>query len=196
MSSYVYITSTRTDPGAGEPLDDPLFGPIPTLGACVPNLRRLVTKGDWLFVVSGRRPNVSQYLIGGLRVSEKISAIAAYKRFPEFRMHRDGDGNVTGNVPVNADGSKHALDKHDLVGFDRRVQNYLVGDKSVQLASENEIALGRERTLNFLSQLRSKPANRVFDVIGRASKLGDEEVKQILSWFEDVKQVAGGERRR
>lgn len=196
MPSYVYIASSRTDPGAGSPLDDPLFGPVPTLGACVPNLRRFVTKGDWLFVVSGRRSNLAQYLIGGLQVEEKITALAAYQRFPQYRLQRDAQGNTTGNIPVDASGNKHPLDTHPLDGFDRRVQNYLVGARSVQLQTEREIEVGRERTLRFLSEIRQKAANRVFDTIGRASKLSDDEVEKVLKWFDEVKQVANGQPRR
>ncbi len=196
MPSYVYITSTGTDPGAGSPLDDPLFGPVPALGACVPNLRRLVTKGDWLFVVSGRKSNLPQYLIGGLQVEEKITALAAYQRFPQYRMERDAQGNITGNIPVDAFGNKHPLDTHPLEGFDRRVKDYLVGGRAVELRTEREIEVGRERTLKFLSEMRQRPANRVFDTIGRASRLNDDEVQKVLKWFEEVKQVANGQPRR
>lgn len=192
MPSYIYISSSSSDPGAGRPLNDPLFGAVPTLGACVPNLRRQVTKGDWVFVVSGRRANVQQYLIGGIRVSEKISAIAAYQRFPEYRMSRSDKGHLIGNVPVDGKGRQHPLDNHAPDGFDRRVENYLVGDRSVHLSDENEIDIGRGRTLNFLSGLRNRPANRVIDVIGRASKLEDEEVKKILAWFDQIKKDANG----
>lgn len=195
MASYIYISSPRADPAMGPPLSDPLFGPVPTLGACVPNLRRLVTKGDWVFVVSGRRSNVAQYLIGGLRVDEKISAITAYARFPSNRMSRDADGHIRGNVPVDEHGHKHALDAHELKNFDRRVENYLVGDRSVQLDGPAEVALGREETLKFLSQLRAKPANRVIDVIGRASKLQVTEVDAVLEWFDRIKKVANGQPR-
>lgn len=192
MPSYMYISSPSSDPGSGRPLNDPLFGPVPTLGACVPNLRRQVTKGDWIFVVSGRRAKLQQYLIGGIRVSEKISAISAYQRFPEHRMGLSGEGHIIGNVAVDEHGRKHPLDDHDEVGFDRRVENYLVGDTSVQLSSEREVTIGRERTLKFLSDLRAKPANRVIDVIGRASKLDDDEVRKVLAWFDQVKQAANG----
>jgi hypothetical protein len=192
MPSYVYISSSKSDPGAGLPLNDPLFGPVPTLGACVPNLRRSVTKGDWIFVVSGRHSKHQQYLIGGLRVSDKISAIAAYQRYPEYRMTLDPEGKIAGNIPVDERGHKHPLDNHDVDGFDRRVENYLVGDQSVQLADEREVALGRDQTLKFMSELRAKPANRVFDVIGRASRLDEGEVEKVLKWFDQIKQAANG----
>lgn len=195
MPSYLYISASKADPAVGPPLSDPLFGPVPTLGACVPNLRRCVTKGDWVFVVSGRTSNLPQYLIGGLRVQEKISAIAAYSRFPENRMRRDQNGDVLGNIPVDENGNKHPLDEHDLKNFDRRVENYLVGDRSVHLGTSAEIALGRDRTLKFLSDLRAKPANRVFDVIGRASKLRPDEVEAVLDWFDQIKKVANGQPR-
>lgn len=195
MPSYIYISSTGTDPGSGKRLTDPLFGPVPTLGACIPNLRRLVTKGDWVFVVSGRRSTLPQYIIGGLRVSEKIAALEAYQRFPENRMRVEPDGTVQGNIPIDAEGRQHALDNHSSAGFDRRIEAYLVGDLSVQLASEPEVQLGRERTLPFLSQVKGRPANRVFDLIGRASKLTPEDVEKTLRWFEEIKQASDGKSR-
>ena len=192
MASYIYISSPKSDPAAGSPLTDPLFGPVPTLGACVPNLRRNVTRGDWVFVVSGRRSTHQQYLIGGIKVSEKISALAAFHRFPDYRMKLDESGNVVGNIPVDEQGLKHPLDAHSVDGFDRRVENYLVGDVSVQLNGEREVAAGRAQTLPFLSSLRAKRANRVIDIIGRASRLDEAEVEKVLAWFEKIKQEANG----
>jgi hypothetical protein len=195
MPNYVYISSPGTDPGAGRPLTDPLFGPVPTLGACVPNLRRQVVRGDWIFVVSGSTPGHAQYLIGGLQVDQKISAIAAYRRLPQNRLREDEHGSVLGNIPVDSNGRQHRLDSHDTEGFDRRAMNYLIGSRSVELKTQVEVELSRRRTLPILSELKSKPGNRVIDVIGRASKLNEDEVERMLAWFEEVKRVANGQHR-
>ena len=81
MKGYIYITGTGADPGLYNNLDDPLFGDPPTLGACMTNLRQFVDIGDYLFVVSGRAPAGQQYIIGGMRVAEKIDALAAHDAF-------------------------------------------------------------------------------------------------------------------
>jgi hypothetical protein len=94
MKGYIYITGNGADPALRDNLNDPLFSKIPTLGACMPNIRRLVTRGDFIFVVSGRTPAVQQYVVGGFRVEERISALAAYDRFPENRLSLDHDGQL------------------------------------------------------------------------------------------------------
>lgn len=195
MPSYVYITGRGADPDAGSIVDDPLFGPVPTLGACMPNLRRKVELGDWLFVVSGSKPQRAQYLFGGLRVAERINALTAYERFPEQRLRLDERARLRGNVPVDATGAKHPLDRHAVKNFERRIENFLVGDQAVRITDPAEVEIARTETLPFLSQLRGKVGNRVYDVIGRASKLDNEQVEKMLEWFDHVKRVANEQRR-
>jgi hypothetical protein len=155
-----------------------------------------VENGDWLFVVSGSKPKRAQYLIGGLRVAERINALAAYQRFPQQRLRLDANGRLLGNIPVDAAGAKHPLDRHPTKNFERRIENFLVGDKAVHLESQSEVEVARTETLPFLSQLRGKAGNRVYDIIGRASKLDEGEVEKMLEWFDQVKRVANGQRRR
>src|ERR1700741_4700358 len=97
VKGYIYITGQGADPAAHQNLNDPLFAKVPTLGACMPNIRRVVQLGDYIFVVSGRISTVEQYVIGGMRVDEKIDALAAYRRFPENRLHVNDQGQVWGN---------------------------------------------------------------------------------------------------
>ena len=79
------------DPGAGWKMNDPIYGSKPTLGACMPQIRRAVQKNDHIFTISGRMTSVQQYIVGGFKVDEKINAIIARDRFPENRQKLEKD---------------------------------------------------------------------------------------------------------
>jgi Nucleotide modification associated domain 2 len=187
MASVVYITGNGADPGAGRRLADPIFRPVATLGACMPNIRRRVQKGDWIFVVSGSIKSLPQYILGGFQVEEKISALEAYARFPEYRLEKGNDGFLNGNIAVDEIGRKHPLDTHSLEGFERRAQNYIVGGKSIHFETPAEIERSRNDTLRVLSELRGKAGNRPIDVIGRAVNIDQERLPDLLKWMESVK---------
>ncbi|WP_149537783.1 Nmad2 family putative nucleotide modification protein [Siccirubricoccus phaeus] len=188
MKGYVYITGTGADPALRGNLNDPLFTTIPTLGACMPNVRRFVSKGDWIFVVSGKVPGVQQYVVGGLQVAEKINTLAAYERFPENRLARDAGGKVVGNIIVHADGTQHPLDHHPLDTFESRIENFIVGGNAVALDTPNQVEIGRAQTLGKLSEILVRPrANRVIDVIGRWSKLDEVQIGKMLDWLSGIK---------
>jgi len=135
MKGYIYITATGTDPSLRGNLNDPLFTKMPTLGACMPNIRRVVTKGDWIFVVRGKVTGAEQYVVGGLQVEEKIDALAAYERFPENRLTMGAEGQLMRNVIVQADGSKHQLDNHPAKRFQERVKNYVIGSDAIEIST-------------------------------------------------------------
>src|SRR6516165_856032 len=103
MKGYIYTMFPGADPARGWTLTDPIFGKVPTLGACVPNIRRVVLPGDHIFAISGRAPGVQQYVVGGFQVAEKISQLAAHGRFPDLRQRQLDDGTLRGNVIVTAD---------------------------------------------------------------------------------------------
>lgn len=187
---YIYITGSGTDPAARGNLNDPLFGPIPTLGACMPNIRRLVERGDFIFVVTGKVPGVQQYVVGGMRVEEKIDALAAYRRFPENRLRRGPDGLILGNVIVTATGRQHPLDDHTSDTFAERVKNFVIGAQPVVLESEREVELGRDQTLGKLSSIFGKRGNRAIDVISRWSKLDEGQIQELLAWLQGIKTTA------
>jgi len=188
---YIYITGTGADPGLYNNLDDPLFGDPPTLGACMTNLREYVDPGDYLFVVSGKATGAQQYIIGGMRVAEKIDALAAYGRFPKNRLRRDESGIVRGNIIVNQKGEQDSLDHHSPDSFHRRIKNYIVGDEAAALQTAKEIELGRERSLAKLSEVFNKPGNRAFDIIGRQRKLDENQVTDLMDWLRGIKVAAG-----
>lgn len=187
MSSRIYITGRGADPGAGRILTDPIFGPVATLGACMPNIRQNVVRKDWIFVVSGRIQQLPQYIIGGFQVEEKISAIEAYSRFPEYRLRKNEAGETLGNIPVDRRGNKHPLDKHSDDGFERRAQNYLVGGESIFFDKPSEIERSRNETLSVLRNIRGKEGNRPIDIIGRGIKVDDVKLSNLLDWMERVK---------
>lgn len=190
MPDYIYITGTGTDPGAHGNLNDPLFGDAASLGACMPNIRRFVDIGDHIFVVSGSSHGVQQYVVGGMEVAEKISAIEAYERFPGNRLHIGQDGLLKGNIIINADGSQHALDRHDPATFENRIKNFVVGTNAVSLDTQKEVELGRQHTLEKLSDIFGKKGNRPIDIMGRWAKLESEQSANLLDWLKGLKDRA------
>lgn len=184
MSGYIYTSYAGADPSKGWIMSDPILTRTPTLGACVPNIRRAVKVGDWIFSVSGRVPGVQQLVVGGFRVAEKIDQLTAYDRFPENRLRKEG-GQLVGNVIVLADGSQHPDDRH--TNFENRIANYIVGEKPILLDTPEEIARGRAETLAKLSGVFGREGNRVFDIIGRFRKMNDEQVGEMRHWLEEIK---------
>jgi hypothetical protein len=191
MKGYIYISGTGTDPSARKNMNDPiLFSKTPTLGGCMPNIRRVVLPGDFIFVVSGMVSAIQQYVVGGMQVAEQIDALAAYERFPENRLQLGPSGLVEGNVIVDANGNQHPLDDHDPETFEARIKNFIVGTNPVALETEREVAMGREQTLPKLSALLNKRGNRVVDVMSRWAKLNENQVQDMLSWLQGIKASA------
>jgi hypothetical protein len=185
MKGYIYTMYAGADPGHGWSMNDPIFGPVPTLGACVPNIRRAVVRGDYIFVVSGRVPGERQFVVGGFKVAEKINALSALKRFPQNGLQITPSGQVVGNVIVSPDGTQHPLDEHS--NFASRVENYLVGTDPSYFETRTQYNVARSETLDVLSGLFGKRGDRVFDIIGRHRKMDKDQVNDLLSWIRTVK---------
>lgn len=185
MNGFIYTMYTGADPGLGWIMNDPIVGKMPTLGACVPNIRRNVGIGEWIFAISGRVAGTQQFVVCGFRVNEKIDQLAAYARFPENRLRRGPNGQLIGNVIVNADGSPHPEDKH--TNFERRLENYIVGGESIMLDNPSEIERGRAETMATLSRIFGRQGNRVFDIIGRSRKMNAQQVGELRGWLESLK---------
>lgn len=145
MFGKMFITRSGYDPSKGKHVKDPYLGPTPTLGACRPDIRAKLQKGDSIFTLSGKVPGMAQFIMGGFEIAEKISAMEAYERFPELRLRKLDNGQLTGNVIVDADGKQHELDDHN--NFERRIANYIVGTNPLLLTTPAEIADGRRLTL-------------------------------------------------
>jgi hypothetical protein len=185
MNGFIYTMYAGADPGHGWIMNDPTVGKTPTLGACVPNIRRSVGLGDWIFAISGRVAGEQQYVVCGFRVNEKIDQLAAYARFPENRLRLGPNGQLIGNVIVNADGSQHPEDRH--TNFERRLENYIVGGESIVLENPGEIERGRAETLATLSCIFDRQGNRMVDIIGRSRKMNAQQVEELCGWLESLK---------
>ena len=170
MIGKIFITRSGYDPERGKHVKDPYLGVNPTLGACRPDIRRQLAKGDHIFTISGKVPGVNQYVMGGFEIDSKMSAVEAYEQFPEQRLRARDDGQLVGNIIVNAQGQQHDLDDHN--SFDARIKNYVVGRNLIALQTPEEIALGRVQTLEALVDILEKKGKTPFEVVGRfGSKL-------------------------
>ncbi|TYL86109.1 DUF3656 domain-containing protein [Bradyrhizobium cytisi] len=190
MIGKIFITSSGYDPQLGKHVKDPYLGPKASLGACRPDIRRQVKEGNHLFVISGKLPNVRQFVMGGFEVAQKIDAIQAYERFPDQRLRMRDDGQLTGNVVVDASGAQHELDTHDPATFGKRTPNYIVGTDCISLVDPAEIALGREQTLDMLREIFKKSGGSPFEIVGHyGSKLTEDQVIKLREWLLSLKKV-------
>jgi hypothetical protein len=190
MIGKIFITSSGYDPLLGKHVKDPYLGPKASLGACRPDVRRQVKEGDHLFVISGKLPNVRQFVMGGFEVAQKIDAVQAYEQFPDQRLRMREDGQLTGNIVVDASGAQHALDTHDPATFAKRTTNYIVGTDCISLVDPAEIALGREQTLDMLREIFKKNGGSPFEIVGHyGSELTDDQVLKLREWLLSLKKV-------
>jgi hypothetical protein len=190
MIGKIFVTGSGCDPVEGNHVKDPYLGPNASLGACRPDIRRKLQEGDNVFVVTGKVRNVDQVVLGGFEVAEKISAIEAYERFPEQRLRVLPNGQVTGNVIVNAEGKQHELDHHKNDTFDGRIENYLVGTNPIALLTLEELAEGRRHTLEILRDVFGKKGNSVREIIGRCSNMTEKQVLRLRALLDAVKDSA------
>jgi len=189
MVGKIYITRSGYDPQKGKHVKDPYLGPCPTLGACRPDIREQLDKGDHIFTISGRIPDFNQFVMGGFEIESKIPASEAYRIFPELRLRQLEDGQLTGNIIVTADGRQHQLDNHK--SFERRIKNYVIGTNPIILSAPNEIALGREQTLDALQEILKKKGKSPFEIVGRfGTKLTEKQVIQLREWLEAIKKAS------
>jgi hypothetical protein len=185
MKGYIYSMYGGADPGAGWVMNDPILKPIPTLGACVPNIRKWVSKGDWIFTISGRKNGLQQYIVAGFSVDEKINQLAAYDRFPDLRMHVREDGVKSGNIIVDADGNRNPHDDHS--NWLNRLDNYIIGKDPVIIEQPAEISRGRMETVHILEEVFQKKGDKVFEIIGRCRKLTEEQISMLTTWMISLK---------
>lgn len=187
MIGKVFVTSSGYDPEKGKDVKDPYLGVNPSLGACRPDIRRQLKIGDHIFVVSGKVKNFNQYVIGGFVIKEKISAMEAYERFPEQRLRLGEDGVVTGNIIIDSIGNQHELDHHAPATFEQRIENYVVGCDPIVLSTLEEIAEGRNRTLEILQDVFQVRGNSIRDVMGRCRNMSERQVQKLRDHMEDIK---------
>jgi hypothetical protein len=190
MKGKIFVTSSGYDPEKGKDVKDPYLGPKPSLGACRPDIRRQLQKGDQIFVVSGRVRSVEQFVIGGFEIEAKITALEAYNRFPEQRLSLGEDGQVTGNIIIDARGKQHKLDHNKIETFDKRIENYVVGCNPIALVTPEEITEGRLRTLEILRDVFDLKGNSIRELLGRNRNMSDRQVIKLRAHLEAVKERA------
>jgi hypothetical protein len=189
MIGKIFITRSGYDPQLGKHVKDPYLGPCPTLGACRPDIRKQLERGDHIFVISGKIPEFNQFVMGGFEIESKVPAIEAYRMFPEQRLHMLDDGQLAGNLIVTADGRQHELDDHN--SFDQRVKNYLIGTNLISLTTQDEIAEGRIQTLEALRDILQKKGDSPFAIVGRfGTRLTEKQVVQMREWLEALKRAS------
>jgi hypothetical protein len=186
MKGYIYTMYQGADPAEGWEMTDPIYGKIPTLGACMPNIRRAVNSGDYIFSISGRVKNVSQYVVGGFKVDEKINALAAYRRFPENRMIISDDGSLKGNIITDSKGKHLAIDYH--TNHEKRIENYIIGKDAIVIAGEKQVQKAREETLLMLNALFGRKEDAIHKIIGRWRKLDNVQVNDLVSWMKQIRK--------
>lgn len=186
MIGKIFITSSGYDPQLGKHVKDPYLGSPPSLGACRPDIRRMLRKGDHIFVISGKISGVKQFVMCGFEVLEKMDAREAYLRFPEQRLRLLNDGEVTGNIIVDIDGSQHHLDNHS--SFEKRIPNYVIGKENIAPTLPQDIEVGREQTLDALREILRKHGNSPFEIVGRwGTKLTENQVLGLRNWLLSIR---------
>ena len=149
-----------------------------------------MTKGDWIFVISGKVAGVEQYVVGGLQVEEKIDALAAYDRFPGNRLTMGVGGLVMGNVIVQPDGTQHPLDSHPAETPEpgKKFRRGRPGGCALHAAgSRAGPATDARRAFGDILGRRRGAPNRIIDAMGRMSKLDEPQVAQMLDWLSGIK---------
>jgi len=186
MIGKIFITRHGYDPQLGKHVKDPYLGKNPSIGACRPDIRRILHRGDHLFVISGKVSGANQFVMGGFEVADKIPAIEAYYDFPEQRLRKLPNGELAGNIIVNDMGMQHSLDNHDK--FERRVQNYVVGTNPLALETDAEISCGRNQTMEVLCEIFKQKAVTPIELLGRNSRnLNEGQVKDLRNWLSSIK---------
>lgn len=186
MKGYIYTMYQGADPGQGWVMTDPIFGAKPTLGACMPNVRRAVSVGDFIFSISGRVKNIQQFLVGGFEVEAKINALAALELFPQNILRKDEDGTLRGNIIVDHNGNRVKDDYH--TNWENRIENYIVGTNPIFFDKEKEMEKARQETVQLLQETFKSKGTKVSEIIGRWRKLDEKQIESIIEWMKSIKK--------
>lgn len=184
MKGYIYKLYKGADPHAGWTFNDPIFGKKASLGACMPNIRTAVDIGDWVFCISGKIVEKTPYIVGGFQVDEKISAIEANLKYPEFRLQKNERGQIVGNIIVDDSGAHHPLDDHN--NFEKRRENYILGSNNIYIANQKSIEDSRRKTLEILQKTFNRRANRIDDIVPRWRKLDQHQVETLVGELKKI----------
>ncbi|WP_437512708.1 hypothetical protein [Sorangium sp. So ce1099] len=131
---------------------------------------------------------MNQFVMGGFEVASKVDGREAYRLFPEQRLHRLKDGQLSGNVIVNSAGKQHRMDTHKVKTFEQRVPNYVIGKNVISLTTPEEVARGRAETIDALSEILQKNGSSPIEIVGRhGTNLNEEQIFQLRAWLSSLK---------
>lgn len=188
MIGKIFITRSGYDPKRGKHVKDPYLEGEPKFGACRPDIRKKLEVDDFIFPISGKVKGINQYVMAAFQVARKMHAREAYNAFPEQRLRRLPDGQITGNVVIDARGAKSRLDTHKRETFRDRLPNYIVGKSLIVLSSDEEVERGRRETLEVLQEIVKKKGNSPKDVVGRfGTTLDEKQAIQLRDWMQKLK---------
>jgi hypothetical protein len=188
MIGKIFITRSGYDPKCGKHVKDPYLEGEPKFGACRPDIRKKLEVDDFVFPISGKVKGISQFVMAAFQVAEKMHAREAYERFPEQRLHRLPDGQLTGNVVIDGRGAKSRLDDHKRETFQKRLSNYILGKSLIVLTSDEEIDRGRDETLDMLQEVLQKKGTSPKELVGRSgATLGEKQALQLRDWLLKLK---------
>ena len=189
MIGKIFITRTGYDPQLGRHIKDPYLGDTPSIGACRPDFRKKLERGDHLFVISGRVPDANQFVMGGFEIDKKMNAVDAYAAYPEQRLRALENGELAGNIIVDDCGHQHVLDDHK--NFDRRIENYIIGRNPIALKSDDEIQRGRSETMDALQEILKRKGTTPWHVVTHFGRTLDEkQIEQLRHWLNGLKDKA------
>lgn len=126
--------------------------------------------------------------MGGFEIEAKIDAREAYQLFPEQRLYRRNDGQLDGNIIIDASGNQHELDDHN--SFNSRIKNYVVGTNLIAISRMEEIEEGRKQTLEALSDILQRKGASPFAIVGRyGTTLNEKQILQLREWLLSLKRL-------
>lgn len=185
MKGYIYTMFQGADPGMGWHQTDPIFSGTPTMGACMPNIRKAVDTDDYIFAISGRVKSMKQFVAGGFQVQEKINALAAYERFPQNRQIVLEDGTLRGNIIVDEKGNRNPYDYHS-GDLESRIENYIIGKNPVTIQGDLAIERARNETVEVLSDIFEKEGSTPHDIVARWRRMNERQIEKLLDWMKKV----------
>jgi hypothetical protein len=191
MRGKIFITRSGYDPARGKHIKDPYLGDMPTMGACRPDIRRRLEIGDHIFTISGKVPGLNQFVMGGFEIAQKISTAEAHRRFPTQKLRRRKDGQLTGNVVADSRGRQYRIDDHRHDTFGNRLDNYVVGCNPIILATEAEVELCRQQTLDALHEILKRNGSSAKEVVTRfGADLTERQILELREWLQRLKESA------
>lgn len=102
-------------------------------------------------------------------------------------MIKDEEGNLAGNIIVDANGNHLPYDYHDK--FEKRLENYVIGRNALSFETLDEMSKAKNETIDILNEIFHKKEDSVSKIIGRCRKLDESQIKDLLAWMNKIKAI-------